>query len=462
MKENNQAKNNNAWLRMNNEEIEAAYILGTQYLDFLNRAKTVRETIGYIADTAMNNGFIRWDSSLSIQPGQKLFIEKKGKICALIIVGTDPLDKGINMVVSHIDAPRLDLKPRPLFESDELAFLKTHYYGGIKKYQWLAIPLALHGVVIKPDGSAINISIGENPDDPVFTIADLLPHLAKEQMEKKMSEAIKGENLNALAASRPEADQEAKNPVKEYLLKLLQEKYNLEEEDFTSAELELVPALPARDIGLDRSMTGAYGQDDRVCAFTSLQAILQTGSVKRTAMCFFADKEEIGSTGNTGLQSLLLENLVTDLMQSNGQADYYKVRQCLANSNALSADVNAAIDPNYPEVFEKMNNSFLSHGVVLTKYTGSRGKYDSNDANPEYIAGLRQLFARHEVVWQVGELGKIDIGGGGTVAQYLARYGMEVVDCGPAVLGMHSPFEVTSKADLYMTYKAYRAFLQEF
>ena len=462
MNENNQVKNNNAWLRMNEEETTAAYNLGNQYVDFLNSSKTVRETIDYIADIAIKNGFVRWDSSLPIQPGQKLFIEKKGKIGALVIVGTDSLDKGINMVVSHIDAPRLDLKPRPLFESDELAFLKTHYYGGIKKYQWLAIPLALHGILIKPDGTTIKIAIGENPDDPVFTIADLLPHLAKDQMEKKMSEAIKGENLNALAASRPEDDKDVKNPVKEYLLKMLQEKYNIEEDDFTSAELELVPALPARDVGLDRSMTGAYGQDDRVCAFTSLQAILQIGSVRRTAMCFFADKEEIGSTGNTGLQSLLLENLVTDLMYSFGQADYYKVRQCLANSTALSADVNAAIDPNYPEVFEKMNNSFLSHGVVLTKYTGSRGKYDSNDANPEYLARLRQLFARHEVVWQVGELGKIDIGGGGTVAQYLARYGMEVVDCGPAVLGMHSPFEVTSKADLYMTYKAYRAFLQEF
>ncbi|MGI5879962.1 MAG: aminopeptidase [Syntrophomonadaceae bacterium] len=462
MKENNQAKNNNAWIRMNEEETTAAYNLGNQYVDFLNRSKTVRETINYIGDIAMKNGFIRWDSSQPIQPGQKLFIEQKGKIGALIIVGTDPLEQGINMVVSHIDAPRLDLKPRPLFESDELAFLKTHYYGGIKKYQWLAIPLALHGIFIKPDGTTIKITIGENPDDPVFTIADLLPHLAKDQMEKKMSEAIKGENMNALTGSRPEDDQDAKNPVKEYVLKLLQEKYDIDEDDFTSAELELVPALPARDVGLDRSMTGAYGQDDRVCAFTSLQAILQTGSVKRTAMCFFADKEEIGSTGNTGLQSLLLENLITDLMHGFGQADYYKVRQCLANSSALSADVNAAIDPNYPEVFEKMNNSFLSHGVVLTKYTGSRGKYDSNDANPEYLARLRQLFARHEVIWQVGELGKIDIGGGGTVAQYLARYGMEVVDCGPAVLGMHSPFEVTSKADLYMSYKAYRAFLQEF
>jgi aspartyl aminopeptidase len=378
-----------------------------------------------------------------------------------VIVGQQPLEKGLNIIASHIDSPRLDLKPRPLYEADGMALFKTHYYGGIKKYQWVAMPLALHGVVVKKNGTVVNIVLGENKDDMVFTIADLLPHLAKDQMDKKMTEAVKGEALNVLIGSRPIADGES-DPLKLQILNLLKEKYDIEEDDFTSAELELVPAYEAREIGFDRSMVGAYGQDDRISAYTSLISTLETENPGRTGVCLFVDKEEIGSTGNTGLQSLVIENLVAELLHLAGITDYYTLRKVLAESYALSADVNSAVDPNYPDVFEKMNNSFMGNGIVLTKYTGSRGKSDSNDANPEFLGQIRKLFDDNGVVWQIGELGKVDIGGGGTVAQYMARYGMEVVDCGAALLGMHSPFEVASKADVYMSYKAYKAFLQNF
>ncbi|HEX3012065.1 MAG TPA: aminopeptidase, partial [Syntrophomonadaceae bacterium] len=397
----------------------------------------------------------------AITPGQKLIITSKGKVWALVVVGKEPLEKGLNIIASHIDSPRLDLKPRPLYEADGMVLFKTHYYGGIKKYQWVAMPLALHGVVVKKDGKVVNIVLGEDKDDMVFTIADLLPHLAKDQMDKKMAEAVKGEALNVLIGSRPTAEGD-NDPLKQQVLKLLKDKYDIEEDDFTSAELELVPAHDAREIGFDRSMIGAYGQDDRVSAYTSLISTLEVENPGRTAVCLFVDKEEIGSTGNTGLQSLVIENLVAELMHLTGNNDYYSLRKALVNSYALSADVNSAVDPNYPDVFEKMNNSFMGNGIVLTKYTGSRGKYDSNDANPEFLGQMRKLFDDNEVIWQIGELGKVDIGGGGTVAQYMARYGMEVVDCGVALLGMHSPFEVASKADVYMAYKAYKAFLQNF
>jgi len=452
---------NNAWMKMSEEETQAAYLFADHYIDFLNQAKTEREAVDYVRNLAQAHGFQSLDQVSDIKPGDKLYIEAKGKICALIIIGRQDLRQGVNLIVSHIDTPRLDLKPRPLYEAEGLSLLKTHYYGGIKKYQWLAMPLALHGVVLKKDGTRVDIRLGEDEDDLVFTIADLLPHLAKEQMEQKMADAIKGESLNALVGSRPEADG-GKDPVKASVLKLLKQRYGIEEEDFTSAELQFVPAFKARHVGLDRSMVGGFGQDDRVCAYTSLRAILDIAVPQRTAMCLLADKEEIGSSGNTGLQSLVVELFVAELMQKAGYGDYYTVRKALAGSYALSADVNGAVDPNYVDVFEKMNNSFLGRGVVLTKYTGSKGKYDSNDANPEFLSQIRRLFDDNRVIWQVGELGKVDSGGGGTVAQYVARYGMEVVDCGPALLGMHSPFEVSSKADIYMTYKAYQAFFASF
>ncbi|MFY9324697.1 MAG: aminopeptidase [Syntrophomonadaceae bacterium] len=452
---------NNAWITMNEEEAQGAYLFADNYIDFLNLAKTEREAVEYVRKIALEHGFQPLDQVKEIKAGDKLYMEAKGKICALIIIGQQDLRKGINLVVSHIDTPRLDLKPRPLYEAEGLSMLKTHYYGGIKKYHWLAMPLALHGVIFKKDGTRVDVQLGEDENDLVFTIADLLPHLAKEQMEKKMSEAITGESLNALIGSRPEATG-AKDPVKSAVLKMLEQRYGIEEDDFTSAELQFVPAFKARHVGLDRSMVGGFGQDDRICAYTSLRAILDAAIPQRTAMCLFADKEEIGSSGNTGLQSLVVELFVAELMQKAGGADYYTVRKALADSYCLSADVNGAVDPNYLDVFEKMNNSYLGRGVVLTKYTGSRGKYDSNDANPEFLSQIRRLFDDNRVIWQVGELGKVDAGGGGTVAQYVARYGMEVVDCGPALLGMHSPFEVASKADIYMAYKAYNAFFNSF
>lgn len=457
----NQIKDNNVWLKLDDPQVELVHEFNRGYINFLNVVKTERESVDYIVNTARSKGFMNLDEVSKLEPGQKLIYQLKNKVCALIIVGENPLEAGVNIVASHIDTPRIDLKPRPLYEADDQALFKTHYYGGIKKYQWLAIPLALHGVVVKKNGEKINIKIGENPDDAVFTISDLLPHLAKDQMEKKISEAVKGEDLNVLVGSRP-LQNTKDNPIKGYIVQILKEKYRIEEDDFASAELQLVPAHKASEVGFDRSMVGGYGQDDRVCAYTSLIAALEVEKPATTAICLFVDKEEIGSTGNTGLQSLVIENMIADLMRKTGENDYFKVRKCLASSHALSADVNAAVDPNYPEVFEKMNCSFMSHGVVLTKYTGSRGKSASNDANPEFLARIRDLFDRHGILWQVGELGKVDIGGGGTVAQYMAWYGMEVVDCGVAVLSMHSPFEVTSKADVYMAYRAYKEFMQRF
>jgi aspartyl aminopeptidase len=461
MSEKEHNKKQSGWARLDEAQIQAAYSFSRGYLDFLTTCKTERETVGYIRKKAAEAGFKLLQDISRIEAGQKILVELKNKAAALVIIGQQPLDQGCRLIASHIDSPRLDLKTRPVYEQDGLGLFKTHYYGGIKKYQWLAKPLALHGVVIKKDGRVIEVQVGENPDDLVFTIADLLPHLAKDQMEKKMAEAVSGESLNAVIGSRTQPDVE-KDPVKKAVLALLKEKYDIEEDDLTTAELQLVPNSPAREVGFDRSMVGGYGQDDRVSAYTSLMAVLAINNPAHTAICLFVDKEEIGSTGNTGLESLMIENLMAELMYKAGHNDYYRVRKALAASCAISADVNSAVDPNFPEVYDKMNCSFLGEGVVVTKYGGARGKADSNDANPEFVARIRKVFDDTGVIWQVGELGKVDIGGGGTVAKFMARYGMDVVDCGVAVLGMHSPFEVTSKLDIYMAYLAYKAFMQDF
>lgn len=450
----------NSWILLEGKEREGVNQFNNEYLGFLNDVKTEREAIQYIVRQAEKGGFKPIEEVEGWSPGQRILVKSKNKVCALVVAGKEPLEKGLNIIASHVDSPRLDLKVRPFYEEDGLALLKTHYYGGIKKYQWLAIPLAMHGVVVKKDGTQVSIVLGEEEGDPVLTITDLLPHLAKEQMEKKMSEAISGEGLNVLVGSIPEKDLE-KTPVKSQVLSLLKQKYAIEEDDFTSAEIEIVPAFKAREVGLDRSMIGAYGQDDRVSAYTSLQAVLDVKIPEKTALCLFVDKEEIGSVGNTGLNSLVIENITAELLHLSGSTDYLAVRRCLSNSYALSADVNAAVDPNYPDVFEKRNCSFLTRGVVLTKFTGSRGKAESSDANPEFLGKLRRLFEEDRVAWQVGELGKVDIGGGGTVAQYMAYYGMEVADCGVAVMGMHSPFEVVSKVDVYMAFKGYSSFLNK-
>lgn len=450
-------KNNNAWNRVDHLQAEA---FAQQYISFLNQAKTEREATQYILDRAVSLGFKDLNQVESVNVGDKLLLTEKGKVAALLIMGRQPLQAGFNIVAAHLDSPRLDIKTQPLYEADNMALFKTHYYGGIKKYQWLAAPLAMHGVVIKKDGTSIALNIGEQTGDPVFTITDLLPHLAQEQMAKKLSEVFVGEDLNILVGSIPQGDEDA--PIKQAIMSLLEDKYQIEQEDFFSAEIQMVPAFQAASVGLDASMVGGYGQDDRVCVYTSLKALLNIKNPERTVLALFVDKEEIGSTGNTGLQSLLMENLFAQVLYKANLKDYYTVRQAMAASHAISADVNGAIDPKYPEVFEKMNCSFLGGGIAISKATGSRGKYDASDANPEFIARIRALWDEMEVMWQAGNLGKVDIGGGGTVAKYMTYFGMEVVDCGVPVLGMHSPFEVTSKADVYMAYLAYRSFLSGF
>ncbi|RPH90373.1 MAG: aminopeptidase, partial [Desulfobacteraceae bacterium] len=391
----------------------------------------------------------------------RVFQTFKDKVLALAVLGKEPLAAGLRLIASHIDAPRLDLKQRPLYEEVDLAFFKTHYYGGIKKYQWLARPLALHGTVIKSNGEKIDLVIGEKPDDPVFTVSDLLPHLARKvQMEKKLSEAIEGEKLNILLGSLPLGPQEGKDRFRLAVMKILYDRFGMVEEDLISAELEAVPAEPARDVGLDRGIVGAYGQDDRVSAFCSLRAGLEVPPAKKNILLLFFDKEEIGSEGNTSARAQIIESFLERLFFLKKEPFSRKVLvRTLAETRALSADVAGALDPDYQEVHEKRNAPRLGYGLCLTKFTGSGGKYGSSDAHAEYLFWVRSLFNHQEVIWQTGELGKVDEGGGGTIAKFLAALGMDILDCGTPVLSMHSPFELVSKADLYMTYKGYKAFL---
>jgi len=432
-----------------------------EYKVFLDYCLTERRTVDWLAREAGRAGFEE------PCPGRAcLVVLYRHKCGALAWLGRRPLSEGLRIVGSHIDCPRLDLKTRPLYEEAEMAFFKTQYYGGIKKYQWLARPLALIGVAVKPDGRTVEIEVGLKPDDPVFTVADLLPHLArKAQYEKKLSEAFEGEKLNVIIGSRPLGDGEVKDRFKLSLLSLLKERFDLSEADLVSAELEVVPAQRARDVGLDRALIGAYGHDDRVSVYTSFQAALEAvrveGGPARPGICLFVDKEETGSDGSTGAQSRLLEQVTAQLFIAAGlQPSSWAIEEALFNSRALSADVSAAFDPDYPEVHEKRNAAFLGYGPCLVKYTGSGGKYSTNDANAEYLGWLRGVLDRARVIWQAGGLGKVDEGGGGTIAKYLARYGLEVVDFGVPVLGMHSPFELISKADLLMTRRAMAAFFK--
>jgi aspartyl aminopeptidase len=447
-----------SWDRLEKPEREEIFRFAERYKAFLDRAKTEREAVQEIMQAAKDSGF--QDGSRR-QGEKRIFFVNKDKSIALAILGQAPLAKGMRIIVSHIDSPRVDLKQNPLYEEADLALLRTHYYGGIKKYQWVTIPLSLHGMVVKSDGQILNLRLGEDPDDPVFVISDLLPHLSgKTQDQKKLSEAIEGEKLTVLAGSLPFPDAQAKERIKLRVMELLNQKYGLVEEDFTSAELELVPAMNARDVGFDRSMVGSYGQDDRASAFTSLQAILSLQDPPCSVIALFVDKEEIGSEGNTGAKSLFLESITRTLIECSGLiVTEALLKEVLARSKALSADVESALDPNYPEVHEKQNAGKLGYGVCLEKFTGSRGKVASSDARAEYVGEIRRLFNAHQVAWQMTEIGKVDEGGGGTVAKYLAIYGMDIIDCGAPVLSMHSPFEVTSKADIFEAYKAYRAFL---
>jgi aspartyl aminopeptidase len=439
-----------------------------EYKRFLDRGKTERELVAFSVEILNRAGFLNiadLPETGNLAPGTGVYLNNRGKSLAAAVMGKRPLREGINIVGAHVDSPRIDLKTNPLYEDSDLAFFDTHYYGGIKNYQWTAIPLALHGVVINGEGKSIAVCVGEDEGDPVFTITDLLPHLAREQMQKKVSEFLSGEDLNVLAGSRPYRDAKVKDRVKLYLLNLLHEEYGMVEQDFAGAEFELVPAHKAWDLGFDRSMIGAYGHDDRSCAYAAFRAILDLAAgdpPEKTALCLLTDKEEIGSAGNTGAQSRFFEDFIASLASQNGEPySDLVLRRCFGRSSMLSADVNAAYDPNFDSVYDKKNASYFGKGIILTKYTGTGGKFGGSDANAEYYRRVRGIFDKHQVPWQYGDLGKVDKGGGGTIAKYMANLGIEVLDCGIPVLSMHSPFEVISKIDLHITYRGYRAFFRE-
>lgn len=454
----------NAWTKYNEKQLEELESLNAAYREFLDKGKTERECIEEIVSRAKEAGYKNLDDIIKkdkkLKAGDKVYSVWMKKSIAMFIIGKKPIEEGMNILGAHIDSPRLDIKQNPLYEDTEIAYFDTHYYGGIKKYQWVTLPLAIHGVVVKKDGEVINIVIGEDESDPVLFISDLLIHLAQEQMEKKASKVIEGEDLNVVIGSIPLKGEE-KNAVKKQIVKLIKDKYGFDEEDFMSAELEVVPAGKAREAGIDRSMILAYGQDDRVCAYTSLEAMLEFKKVNRTACCILVDKEEIGSVGATGMRSHFFENIVAEVLDRMGEYTELKLRRVLANSKMLSSDVSAAFDPVYSSAFEKKNAAYFGKGIVFNKFTGSRGKSGSNDANAEYIAQVRNIMEKHKVTYQTAELGKVDLGGGGTIAYILALYGMDVIDSGVAVLNMHSPWEAVSKADVYETKKGYMAFLSE-
>lgn len=454
----------NLWLSYTEDQLTHLEQVTSDYKAYLDAGKTERECIREAVRMAKAAGYRDLNDVIAVgetlKTGDRVYAVCMEKTIALFQIGSESIEKGMNILGAHVDSPRIDLKQRPLYEAGEFSYFDTHYYGGVKKYQWVTLPLAIHGVIVKKDGTKAEVVIGEDETDPVFVITDLLIHLAAEQMETKAAKVIEGEKLDLLIGSMP-LEGEEKEAVKANVLKLLNDKYGVEEEDFVSAELEIVPAGKARDCGLDRSMVIGYGQDDRVCAFTSLLAMLEAADVKRTACCLLVDKEEIGSVGATGMQSRFFENTVAELLDRMGEYSDLKVRRTLANSKMLSSDVSAAFDPLYEGAYEKKNTAFFGKGIVFNKYTGSRGKGGSNDANPEYIAHLRKVFADHNVQYQTAELGKVDVGGGGTIAYILANYGMEVIDSGVAVLNMHAPWEVTSKTDVYEAYRGYKAFLAE-
>ncbi len=459
----------NAWKKYPEGKREEVFAFGEKYKKFISDCKTERECVTELIAQAEEAGFENLKDVLAsgrtLKTGDKIYAENMGKLLALFVIGKQPLEQGMNILGAHIDSPRLDLKQVPLYEDTEMAFLDTHYYGGVKKYQWVALPLALHGVIVKKDGTKVMVNIGEKEDDPVFGISDLLIHLAGEQMDKKASKVIEGENLDVLVGSIPfesqEEEKKAKETVKRNVLNLLKEQYNVEEDDFLSAEIEVVPAGKARDYGFDRSMVMGYGHDDRVCAYPSFAAIAEAGTCEKTSVCLLVDKEEIGSVGATGMQSQFFAYTVAELFENMGGYSQIKFNRAMSNSKVLSSDVSAAYDPLYASAMEKKNCAYFGNGLVFNKYTGSRGKGGSNDANPEYMAELRKIMDENEVSFQTSELGKVDQGGGGTIAYILANYNMSVIDSGVAVLNMHAPWEIISKVDLYEAKRGYAAFLRE-
>jgi aspartyl aminopeptidase len=453
------------WDKYTGEKLDQVFAFSEDYKEFISICKTERECIAEFIRLAEEKGYRDLATLIEekevLKPGDKVYANNAGKTLALFVIGSQPMEKGLRIIGAHVDSPRLDLKQNPLYEDSGLALFKTHYYGGVKKYQWVTLPLAIHGVVVKKDGSLVDVVIGEDEDDPVVGITDLLIHLAANQMDKKISKAIEGEDLNVSLGSIPVGDKEDKARVKKNILRLLNEKYGIDEEDFVSAELEVVPAGKARDYGLDRSMVMGYGHDDRVCAYTSFKALMDMENPDKTCVALMVDKEEIGSVGATGMTSRFFENTMAEIMNLTGDYSELKLRRCLANSKMLSGDVSVAHDPNHPSVTEPRNTAYLGKGMTFNKYTGVRGKSGSNDANPEFIAQLRAIMEKHDVMWQTSELGKVDQGGGGTIAYILAEYGMDVIDCGVALHNMHAPWEVASKADIYETMRGYRAFLLE-
>ena len=470
-------ENQNIWATYDAKHLKKLEKLSQEYRDFLDNGKTERECIDTIVNTIEADGYVELESLIksggTLKQGDKVYSVWMNKSIAMFQIGEKPMTEGMNILGAHIDSPRMDVKQNPLYEDGGFAYLDTHYYGGVKKYQWVTIPLAIHGVVVKKDGTTVEINVGENEDDPVFFVSDLLIHLAQEQLEKKAAKVIEGEALDIIIGNKPilmdekkesgkkeEEKNAGKDAVKQGVLSILKETYDMDEEDFISAELEVVPAGKAREAGFDRSMILAYGQDDRVCAFTSLKAMLDTKKADRTVCCILVDKEEIGSVGATGMQSRFFENAVAEVMNLCGEYSELNVRRCLAHSCMLSSDVSSAFDPTYAASFDKKNVAYLGKGMVFNKFTGARGKSGSNDANAEYMAHIRGIFDKESVHFQTAELGKVDLGGGGTIAYILALYGMNVIDSGVAVLNMHAPWEATSKADIYETYRGYRAFVE--
>ena len=456
----------NVWNSYSEEQLKEVEAFAREYMDFLDAGKTERECVDTLVNLIEKEGYVELNALLEsgskIKPGDKIYAVNMNKCLVMYQIGKKPMKEGMNILGAHIDSPRLDVKQNPVYEDSSIAYLDTHYYGGVKKYQWVAIPLSLHGVVVKKDGTTVEINVGDNEDDPVFFVSDLLVHLAGEQMEKKASKVIEGEALDLIVGNIPVKDKD-KDAVTAGVLNILKESYGIEEQDFLSAELEIVPAGKAREAGFDRSMILAYGQDDRVCAYTSARAVLEVAGevTDRTACCILVDKEEIGSVGATGMQSRFFENMTAELMELMGEYSELTLRRCLSNSTMISSDVSAGYDPSYASCFEKKNSAFMGNGMVFNKFTGVRGKSGSNDANAEYVAHIREIMDSSDVVFQTAELGKVDVGGGGTIAYIMALYGMNVIDCGVAVLNMHAPWEATSKADVYETKRGYVAFLKK-
>ncbi len=458
LKENLFRKTKTGWEGLQENVKNSIFTFCDNYIEFLNKSKTEREIVKSVKEIIEEKGFKNICEYSNLKPGDKVYYINREKSMYLAIIGKNSIENGINIIGSHVDSPRLDLKPNPLYEDTGFAYFKTHYYGGVKKYQWTTIPLSMHGVIVKSNGEKQEINIGEDKEDPIFTITDLLPHLAAEQMERKLKEGIKGEELNLLVGSIPYNGESISDAVKLNILKILNDKYGIKEIDFVSSEIELVPAFCARTMGLDRSMVAGYGQDDKVCVYTSVRALLNTENPQTTAVCIISDKEEIGSMGNTGMESHVFDTFISELLNRLGINRPNLLDQVFCNSKMLSADVDAAYDPIYASAYEKNNSGFLGRGVGINKYTGARGKSGASDANAEFVAQVRGIFEKNDIKYEVAELGKIDIGGGGTIAYILANKGVDVIDCGVPVLSMHAPYEVTSKFDIYETYRAYEAF----